>query len=142
MLDRVLGLAPPRAAGDGSVGGRRVVRCWERMDEELVEAFWAESTPYVRRLFLDEAVGRDSGAAQFEFDVVDVVLDFDRQIATVHDVLEEGRSAVAPLAAFLARAAAYGDDPSEGDGLTQVQHRPPSYRAAVDGTVERTEPTT
>jgi hypothetical protein len=71
----------------------------------LVDAFWSESTPAIRRLFLDEAAGRSGGVAEFQFDVFDVVLDFEFGTATVVDVLSQIRStSVTDLESFLARA--------------------------------------
>ena len=58
----------------------------------LVEGFCAESPPYHRRLLLDEAAGRRSGSAAFEFDTENVVLDFEAGTATVQDVLSESSS--------------------------------------------------
>lgn len=68
----------------------------------LIAAFWEDSTPQDRRLFVDEAAGRTAGAVTFTFDVVDVTLDFD-------------------------------DDPSIGDGLTEMQRRPPTFFVGPDG---------
>lgn len=63
---------------------------------DLIEAFWAESSPQQRRLFLDEAAGRTAGAVTFEFDIVDVTLDFDAGTAVVADVLGDGEPQSAP----------------------------------------------
>jgi hypothetical protein len=101
----------------------------------LIEGFWAESTPYHRRLFLDEANGRTSGGVTFEFDMFDVTLDFDEAVATVADALGDEQSETAPLEDFLQRAASFGDDPSFGDGLTEMQRRPPRYAVDRAGTV-------
>lgn len=103
----------------------------------LVEAFWADSTPYVRRLLLDEAAGRRSGRALFEFDVFNVALDFDDQTATVEDSLEADESETTDLVLFLDTAAAFGDDPTVGDGLTQMERRPPTYEVDAGGLAER-----
>jgi len=71
----------------------------------LIEAFWAESTPYQRRLLLDEASGRTSGGVTFEFDMFDVTLDFDTAVATIADAvgdeqsLEYGAQNARPLSA-------------------------------------------
>ena len=99
----------------------------------LIEAFWSDSTPFVRRLVLDEAGGRTRGCAEFNFDVFDVAMDFDERTVTVIDVLSEGGSEMTTLDEFVLRARSYGDDPSIGDGLTQMQRRPPTYRAGRDG---------
>jgi hypothetical protein len=101
----------------------------------LIEGFWAESTPYHRRLLLDEAHGRTSGGVTFEFDMVDVTLDFDKAVATVADSLGDEQSETAPLDEFLQRAASFGDDRSIGDGLTEMQRRPPHYTVDRAGTV-------
>jgi len=101
----------------------------------LIEAFWAESTPHQRRLLLDEAAGRDSGSVTFEFDVVDVTLDFSQGTATVADALGDEAAETEPLATFLERAASFADDPSIGDGLTEMQRRPPRFAASADGEV-------
>ena len=45
-----------------------------------------ESTPYVRRILLDEAAGKNEGATRFEFNMYAVVLDFDAGTATVEDL--------------------------------------------------------
>jgi hypothetical protein len=103
----------------------------------LVDAFWEDSTPIVRRLLLDEARGRTAGCVEFNFDVFDVVLDFDARTATVTDALAPDDSATTDLADFLSRAASFGDDPSIGDGLTQMQRRPPRFRVDGRGGVER-----
>ena len=103
----------------------------------VVEAFWEDSTPIVRRLLLDEAGGRTAGRVEFNFDVFDVELDFDTRTATVTDVLARDDSATTDLADFLSRAASFGDDPSIGDGLTQMQRQPPRFRADTGGGVER-----
>lgn len=98
------------------------------------DAFWEEeSTPVVRRLFLDEAAGRDTDRVTFEFNAFAVTLDFDDRTATVQSVLEEGVSEVVKLDAFLDRAASFGDDPSAGDGLTEVQRRPAGFRITPTG---------
>lgn len=103
----------------------------------VIEGFWEESTPIVRRLLLDESGGRTAGCVEFNFDTFDVELDFDARTATVTDVLTSHDSATADLAEFLSRAASFGDDPSIGDGLTQMQRRPPRFRADAGGAVER-----
>ena len=104
------------------------------MGVSLVEAFWLESTPYERRLFLDEAAGRTAGRITFEFNMFDVTLDFDKAIATVADALGDDESETTPLTDFLERATSFGDDPSIGDGLTEMQRRPPRYAVDADGT--------
>jgi hypothetical protein len=103
----------------------------------LIDAFWDDSTPIVRRLLLDEAGGRTTGCVEFNFDLFDVVLDFDARIATVTDVLARDDSALMDLAAFLSRAASFGGDPSIGDGLTKMQRRPPRFRVDARGGIER-----
>jgi hypothetical protein len=100
---------------------------------ELIEAFWAESTPYERRLFLDEAAGRSTGGVTFGFDVFDVTLDFDAAKVIVADVLSDDESEVGDLAAFLLRAQSFADDPAIGDGLTEMQRRPPRFAVGADG---------
>ena len=35
----------------------------------LIAAYWEESTPHARRLFLDEAAGRDAGCVTYDFNV-------------------------------------------------------------------------
>lgn len=105
----------------------------------LIEAFWAESTPQQRRLLLDEAGARASGAVTFEFDMFDVTLDFGSGTATVADVLGDDEPEAAPLTDFLERAASFGDDPSIGDGLTEMQRRPPRFEARSDGQVRPLE---
>jgi hypothetical protein len=99
----------------------------------VVEAFWEDSTPVVRRLLLDEAGGRTAGRVEFNFDVFDVELDFDARIVTVTDVLSPDDSATTDLADFISRAVSFGDDPSIGDGLTQMQRWPPRFRADAGG---------
>lgn len=98
------------------------------------DAFWdEESTPVVRRLLLDEAAGRETGRVTFEFNLWDVTLDFDERTATVASVLEEGESEAVGLESFLDRAASFSDDPSIGDGLTEMQRRPASFRVTQTG---------
>jgi hypothetical protein len=103
----------------------------------VVGGFWKDSTSIVRRLLLDEAGGRTAGCVEFNFDVFDVELDFDAGTATVTDALAGHDSATTDLTAFLSRAASFGDDPSIGDGLTQMQRQPPRFRATAGGEVER-----
>ena len=76
----------------------------------LVEAFWSDSTPFVRRLLLDEPSGRSRGCAEFNFDVFDVSLNFDERTVTVLDVLSEGESEMTTLDEFILPARSYGDD--------------------------------
>lgn len=101
----------------------------------LIEAYWAESTPRERRLFLDEAAGRATGGVTFTFDVFDVTLDFDGGKVVVSDVLSEGEIESGDLAAFLRRAESFADDPSIGDGLTETRRHPPRFTADADGEV-------
>lgn len=105
----------------------------------LVESFWADSTPFVRRRLLDEAAGRSSGAAEFQFDTFDVVLDFGAGTATVIDVLAAGDSATADLNEFLHVAESFEDDPAIGDGLTEMQRHPPTIRVDSSGSAQRVE---
>lgn len=105
---------------------------------DLFAAFWAEeSTPSVRRMILDEAAGKRDGATRWDFNVFGLVLDFDMGEAVVEDLLEQDRRATQDLESFLAAAAAFGDDPSEGDGLTEAERHPPSYVADSSGDVQR-----
>lgn len=106
----------------------------------LIEAFWDESGPVERRLFLDEALGRSAGAVTFEFDVFAVTLDFDRDIATVDDVLDPGSSETVILPVFLDRAASFGDDPNLGDGLASMQRHPATFAVDQSGRVEPADP--
>lgn len=103
----------------------------------LVDCFWEESDPQLRRLLLDEAGGRNSGATTFEFDVFDVELDFDSRTVVVVDVLGNRSRETTSMDSFLAKAASYGDDPSVGDGLTEMQRRPPFFRVTANGTTEK-----
>ncbi len=97
-----------------------------------VPGFWEdESTPYVRRLLLDEAAGKHAGATRFEFNIYAVLLDFDAEAAVVEDLLGLGTSGTVPLREFLAVAESYRDDPSIGDGLTQAERNPPRFRAQI-----------
>jgi hypothetical protein len=106
----------------------------------LVEAFWDQSGPVERRLFLDEALGRAAGAVTFEFDVFTVTLDFGRDMATVEDVLEADSSESIVLSIFLDRAASFGDDPNLGDGLTSMQRHPATFTVDQSGRVEPMDP--
>ncbi len=75
----------------------------EEAGPSLIEAFWAdESTPYVRRLILDEAAGKHGGATHFDFDMFSVVLDFNSGIANVEDALGSEVAETANLRTFLA----------------------------------------
>lgn len=114
----------------------------DAVTDGLIEAFWEESNPAERRLFLDEALGRSEGAVTFEFDVFAVTLDFDRDIATVDDVLEPGSSETVGLQVFLGRAASFGDDPNLGDGLTAMRRRPARFAVDHTGQVEAADPAT
>lgn len=88
----------------------------------LVEEFWAESTAVIRRLLLDEAAGRSDGAAHFNFDIFDVVMDFSAETVLVIDALGvAGPTQKVDLAEFCDMAASFGDSPSVGDGLTTLQ---------------------
>ncbi len=73
---------------------------------------------------------------EFSFDVFDVTLDFDVGTATVSDVLSTDDSDTTSLAEFLEPAASLGDDPAIGDGLTEMQRRPPTYEVGSHGEVE------
>ncbi len=88
-------------------------------------------------MILDEAAGKDSGATRWEFNVVALTLDFDAGRVVVEDLLEAGESESADLKTFLETAAAFGDDPSEGDGLTESERHPPRYVADPEGQVDR-----
>ncbi len=106
----------------------------------LTPGFWAdESTPYVRRILLDEAARKNEGATRFEFNMYAVVLDFDAGTATVEDLLETGSTETVGLESFLSTAEAYGDDPSVGDGATASERHPPTFRSDAAGTVEPVE---
>jgi hypothetical protein len=65
------------------------------------------------------------------------VLDFDTQMATVVNVLEGNRRETVRLSELLERAASFGDDPSLGDGLTQLQRRPATYEVDARGETSR-----
>ena len=93
-------------------------------------------------MFLDEANGRSSGAVSFEFDVFTVTLDFENAIATIDDLLDPGASESTSLHAFLDRAAAFSDDPGLGDGLTELQRRPPRFVVDQTGQAEPLDPPT
>jgi hypothetical protein len=54
----------------------------------LTQAFWEDSTPHDRRLFLDEANGRTSGRLTWNFNCYDMTLDFDQSIVIVTDASE------------------------------------------------------
>ena len=69
--------------------------------------------------------------------VFNVVLDFDAQTATVEDVVGADESETTDLVEFLEAAAAFGDDSSVGDGLTQMERQPPTYEVDADGRVEQ-----
>jgi len=114
----------------------------DAVTDGLAEAFWDESNPAGRRLFLDEALGRSEDAVTFEFDVFAVTLDFDRDIATVDDVLEPGSSETVGLQVFLGRAASFGDDPNLGDDLTAMQRRPARFAVDHTGQVAAADPAT
>lgn len=102
----------------------------------LVEAFWADSSPHVRRLLIDEAGGRSAGRVKFEFDMFDVTLDFDAGTVTISDALSASDSESIGLMQFLERAALFGDHPAMGDGLTQMERQPPTFEVDARGNVE------
>ena len=102
----------------------------------LVDGFWSESDGYIRRLLLDEAAGRSSGSATFEFDMFDVTLDFDASKATVADPIMDSPDETVELSIFLANAAAFEDDLGLGDGMTQTQRHPPTFRVDSTGATE------
>lgn len=105
----------------------------------LLESFWADSTPFVRRRLLDEAAGRNSGAVEFQFDTFDVVLDFETGTATVVDVLAAADGETTDLNEFLQVAESFADDLAIGDGLTEMQRHPPTIHVDSSGSAERTE---
>ena len=87
-----------------------------------MSGFWQdESTPHLRRLLLDEAARKHSGATRWEFNMYAVLLDFDGSAAVVEDLLGSGTSHTVPLQQFLDSAAAFEDDASIGDGLTEAE---------------------
>jgi len=103
----------------------------------LIEGFWSEeSTPFIRRMILDEAAGKKRGATRWDFNVFGLTLDFDNHLAVVHDLLSEDQDDSVGLQEFLQTAAAFGDDPAEGDGLTEAERRPPTYRVGASGEIE------
>lgn len=58
----------------------------------------------------------------------------------MEDLLATSGAETVPLAAFDDAAAAFGDPPSEGDGLTQAERHPATYEASADGDVMRLPP--
>ena len=66
----------------------------------------------------------------------DVTLDFDANTATVADPISDAAEETVELAAFLGRAASFQDDPALGDGMTQMQRRPPTFRVGGTGITE------
>ena len=64
-----------------------------------------------------------------------MTLDFDRGVATVTDVIYDETSETEPLEDFLRHAASFGDDPTIGGGLTEMQRHPPRYEADAKGVV-------
>ncbi len=86
---------------------------------------------------MDEASGRTSGAVTCTFNIYDVTLDFDAGTATVIDVLSAGDDESVPLTEFLDRADSFGDRPWMGDGLTEMQRRPPTFAVDPHGDVTR-----
>jgi hypothetical protein len=120
---RQSGLVPRNAAGGSQ--------------SDLESGFWTlESNSHVRRVLLNEVVGKHEGATRFEFNMYAVVLDFDAATATVEDILTANGNVTVELESFLSRARGYSDDPSEGDGLTESQRHPPTFQADATGTVE------
>lgn len=104
----------------------------------LIEGFWSdESDPFIRRMILDEAAGKHQGSTRWDFNVFGLVLDFDNGRAVVEDLLAADESESMDLETFLRDAAAFGDDQSQGDGLTEAQRHPPTYVADTSGHVER-----
>jgi len=105
----------------------------------LMGAFWQEeSTPALRRLLLDEAAGRSEGAAEFNFNMFDVVLNFETGTATVSDALtRDGTSQTTDLNGFHERATSFNDDPSIGDGRTSIERTQPEFEIDGDGTAAR-----
>ena len=106
----------------------------------LVSAFWTEeSDPIVRRMILDEAAGKERGATHWDFNVFALTLDFDNEVAVVEDLLGSGEREEVGLPAFLRTAAAFGDPPTDGDGLTEAERHPPTYMAGPTGDVARVD---
>lgn len=82
------------------------------MASELERRFFDdELNEFVRGLLLAEIDRRHSGRAEFTFNVVDVLLDFDERTATLEDVLAAGGEAVLPLDDFIVRLRSSGRRP-------------------------------
>ena len=90
-------------------------------------------------MILDEAAGKSSGATRWEFNVFALTLDFDTGLAIVEDLLAGGQRQTVELRTFLDAAAAFCDEPAEGDGLTEAERHPPSYAADPHGRVQRVD---
>lgn len=105
----------------------------------LMDAFWQEeSSPFIRQLLLGEAAGRSSGVAAFNFNMFDVVLDFDTGTAVITDALNSDHpTEETDLVSFLHRAGSFNDDPSLGDGRTSLERTPSKYAVGSDGEVAR-----
>jgi len=90
--------------------------------DELVEGFWLESTPRMRRLFLDEAAGRSAGVVTYEFDTVDVRLNFETGVAMI----------IANIFQTMRRPKDAGNDPWDAATLEwSIPSPPPVYNFAV-----------
>jgi hypothetical protein len=87
-------------------------------------------------MILDEATSKHSGATRWEFNVFALTLDFDAGLAWVEDLLTEGESESADLRTFLEASTSFGDDTTEGDGLTAAERHPPTYKVDRHGNVE------
>jgi hypothetical protein len=87
-------------------------------------------------LLLDEAAGRCTGAVTFEFDSFDVTLGFVGESVTVKDVLGSDDEETAAMSVFLKHAVSFEDDPSIGDGLTQMQRSPARFEITSSGEVQ------
>jgi hypothetical protein len=70
---------------------------------ELEELFFAEEAEAVRGLLLGELERRVDGRAEFNFNTVDVLMDFDAQAVTLSHFLVSGGQVTLPLADFRAR---------------------------------------
>jgi hypothetical protein len=73
------------------------------MGEVADRFFTEEANEHVRRMLADEIQSRTTGSRYFTFNVFNVRIDVDRNVATIEDELDPASEESIPLADFDAR---------------------------------------
>jgi hypothetical protein len=99
-VDRYATTSAVHLPGPGKNGYMGTVDAFD--SSKLIEFFWNEEYHAVAgRRMLNDAVGRTSGSVEYNFNMVDVELDFDTGTATVASILGDVGSQSMQLDAFL-----------------------------------------